>query len=452
VKMRSTFYSKFIIGVLGFTLLLVSTLQAGNITLKVGLYPYVPRIDQFQTVLKAQWKAVHPNVDLIFETSWDGGYKAPPPADVDVFVFDAMFFESFRSKGFLEPLNKSEIVHIDDFVDYAIKGVEHNSTYYAIPQLGCANILFYKTNDRLLSQVKSISELNSVLNECTYTSQIPPDTRGLMLDMKGSTTNATFYLDIAHSRDNTYPLPLPATDELNAVVIQDMRELLYMASYENATDDPPQDYGRADWFSEGYGRALIGFTEHMSQMSAQTRSSIGFKPLPMTENSNKPLFYADVIAVNSKTKRRSLAVELANVMASKETMIKSIGADKSNPYPQYLMSVRPSVFIEIGKKFPLYNQMHEMIKKNNPIMFKLDSRARKWLDSTADAIRTQVQEKYVCGCDQISSSYISSDSSAQSICPLVCSNFGEWNGKWTNQIPAAPSGKSVCGCNRCDIP
>ena len=450
--MISTCYNKFIRGVLVFTLLAGSGLQAGNIALKVGLYPYVPRIDQFQTVLKTQWKTVHPDVDLIFETSWDGGYKAPPANDIDVFVFDAMLFENFRSKGFLEPLKKNEIMHIDDFVDYAIKGVEHNNTYYAIPQLGCANILFYQKNDHLLSQVKSISELNSALTECTYTSQIPPDTRGLMMDMKGSTTNATFYLDIAHSRNNTYPLPLPAVDDLNTVVIQDMRELLAMASYKNATDDPPQDYGRADWFSEGYGRALIGFTEHMSQMSAQTRSSIGFKPLPMTDNSNRSLFYADVIAVNSKTKHRNLAVELANVMASEETMIKSIGEDKANPYPQYLMSVRPSVFMDIGKKFPLYNKMYTMIKENNPVMFKLDAHAREWLESTAGAIRTEAQEKYVCGCDRVASNFIFSNSSAQSICPLVCSGFGGWNGQWTNQTPAAPSGKSVCGCKRCDIP
>jgi thiamine pyridinylase len=434
-----------------FIFVVCSQVQAENTTLKVGLYPYVPRIEQFKNAIQAQWQIVQPNVDLVFFTDWDGGYDSSPPDDLDVFVFDAMLFENFRSNGFLEPMEASEISNLDDFVSYAIKGVQYNGKYYAIPQLGCANILFYKKTDHALANAKSISELNSVLNQCRYTSQVPPDVRGLMLDMKGGTTNATFYLDIAHSMNNIYPLPLPSKDELNPDVIQGMRSLLAMASYENATESPPKQYGRAKWFSDDYGRALIGYTEHMSAMSASTRSSIEFKPLPMTNNNNPPIYYADVIAVNTKSKSRSLAVQLANVMASKETMIASIGPDTTNRYPQYLMATRPSVFTTLGKDFPIYNEMYSMLNSSNPIMFKLAANSREWLGNMKNVIREDARDQYACGCDQLAQSSIPNNSAAKSICTPSCARYGGWNGQWTNQPPAASSGRSVCGCKTCTV-
>lgn len=429
--------------------LLSIQLYAQNTTLKVGLYPYVPRIEQFQTAITAQWKAIEPNVTLEFDTSWDGGYESPPPADLDVFVFDAIMFENFRINGYLEAMKASEIKNLDDFVDYAIKGVESNGNYYAIPQLGCTNILFYKKDDTKIANAKSIEELKLELKTCTYTSQIPPDVRGLMLDLKGGTTNATFYLDIAHSANNVYPLPLPSAIEIDQTVIKSMKSLLVMASYENATQDPPKDYGRADWFSDNYGRALVGFTESMSAMSKTTRDNIRFKPMPLHDTDSVPMFYADVISVNAKTNNRALAVKLANVMASAQTMIASIGANDTNEFPQYLMATRPSVFDSIGKDFPIYNDMYSMLKNSNPIMFKLSSDSRQWLDNTKNLIRSEARSDYKCACDQVSTTLIVNNSVAKEICTNTCANNGGWNGQWTNQQPAAPMGKSVCGCNSC---
>ncbi len=438
------------------SIILSNHVQAANTTLKVALYPYVPRIAQFETAIQTQWNQVQPEVDLVFDHNWDGGYDKTPPDDVDVFVFDAMFFEHFLNKGYLEPMKAKEIANLDDFLDYAISGVQANGKYYAIPQLGCANILFYQTNDSAIANAKSISDLKSVLNQCSYTSQIPPDVRGLMIDMQGGTTNASFYLDIAHSMDNQFPFPLPSSQEdLKPAVIQAMRDLLAMASFQGATQSPPKDYGRARWFSKGYGRVLIGFTEHMSVMSAKTRNSISFKPLPRFANDHPPVFYADVIAVNPKSNHRgtrNLAVQLANVMAATETMIASIGSDKNNPYPQYLMATRPSVFTALGKDFPIYQDMYSMVKDSHPIMFKLSSNSKEWLSNMKSIIRSKAQDQYPCGCDQVAKSLIPNNNAAKDICTVTCADYGGWNGQWTNQLPAAPSGSSVCGCNACTTP
>jgi thiamine pyridinylase len=67
-------------------------------TLTVALYPSVPRTAQFEAAIRAAWSKVHPADQLSFINDgnvWDGGYHTNPPANVDVFVFDAMYFEEF---------------------------------------------------------------------------------------------------------------------------------------------------------------------------------------------------------------------------------------------------------------------------------------------------------------------------------------------------------------------
>ena len=198
----------------------------------------------------------------------------------------------------------------------------------------------------------------------------------------------------------------------------------------------------------------MGYTEHMSAMSASTRATIRFKPLPMSDNNCSHLFYADVIAVHTKSKSRGtrdLAVQLANVMASKQTMIASIGPDSANLYPQYLMATRPSVFAALGKEFPIYNDMYSMVKYSDPIMFKLPLNSKKWLDDMKNPIRAEARDQYPCACDQLATSVIPDNSAAKGICTATCANYGGWTGQWTNQSPAAPSGNSVCACNACAV-
>ncbi len=425
--------------------------------LTVGLYPYVPRLAQFQQAIQAAWSQVQPGVSLNFlsPSQWDGGYKNDPSTNTDVFVFDAMYFEYFRSKGWLEPLQPNEVQGLSDFVPYALQGVQVGGLYYAIPQLGCANLMFYQKSDSALAQANTLTQVNSVLSQCTYTSEIPPDRRGLMIDMSGGTTTASLYLDSEHSITGQYPLPLPwKPSELDPAAIGNLRSLLAMASYENGTASPNDPYQRSNWFSSGWGRAVVGYSESMSDMSDQTLSTVAFKVMPLSDNANPPLFYADVIGVNTSTNQRgtrSLAVQLANVMASRTTMVASIGPSSSNPGPQYLMPTRPTIFQTLGQTFPLYQAMYGLVTASNPVMFKLDSQSRSWLVAMKGPIQVESRSNYPCACDYPSQTYIPSGSQAPAICQQTCAAHGGWNGQWTNSYPAAPQGQSVCGCKTCPV-
>jgi thiamine pyridinylase len=438
---------------LGLVPIAKATATNGPQSLTVGLYPYVPRLAQFEAAIRAQWAEIEPGVALNFlpTSEWDGGYSNDPPQDADVYVFDGMFFAYFRAQNWLEPLAADEIQNLGDFVPYAIAGVKVDAQYYAIPLLGCANILFYQKGDAALANATTLSEVHDALSQCTFTSEIPPDRRGLMVDLAGGTSNAAMYLDTEHAITGVYPLPLPWNQsQIDPNAMANAQLLLKMASFWNGTTDLPNPYGRAAWFNQGYGRAYVGFTESMSQLAPDMRSQIGFKVMPLADADNRPLFYADVIGVNTSTVTRgtrALAVKLANVMAASDTVVASIGADSANPYPQYLMATRPSVFQSLGQQFPIYNDMYALTQ-TNPIMFGLNAQARQWLTAMKNTIRGDVRSGYPCGCDYQSSDPIWNNADAQTKCPTTCQAYGGWNGQWTN-APPAPG--SVCGCNSCPV-
>src|SRR5262249_33820227 len=152
-------------------------------------------------------------------------------------------------------------------------------------------------------------------------------------------------------------------------------------------DETP--YQRATWFGQGLGRATIGFTESMSAMGTEGRSKVAFRLLPLADRADVQLFYADLIGINATVprERRTLALDLANLMASTEVMVQSIGPTKGYDAPQYLMPVRTSVFRQMEKDFPLYGRMYTLVKASSPRLFRMGPDSRPWLNSMKSKIR-----------------------------------------------------------------
>lgn len=432
---------------------LTTVRQAASETLVVGLYPSVPRPEQLQKAIVAAWSALHPDVTLRFNSDWDGGYKADP-SGMDVFVFDAIFLDHFRDQNLLAGLDPGSVSNLDDYVPYAIVGAEHGGKYYGLPMFGCANILFYRTGDGPVVNATTLTALTKAVGQCTYTSQIPPDKRGLLMDLAGGTTNACMYIDLAESIDGQWPVPLPTDpSELNPTAIAGGRSLLSTASYYNATTDPSEGpYSRAAWFSEGNGRILMGFTEAMSAMTADTRANLQFKPFPLGDDvTASSLFYSDLIGISQGTLSPALAVELANLMASTDVLVAGMQGTGSEP-PQFLMPVRTSVFQALEREDALYTRMHAMVMAANPILFNLGVEAREYISGMKEAIKQQTRADYPCGCDQ-NGGMITTQSQADAACPGVCGSFGGWNGQWTPYPPGGTSEwQSGCGCNTCPAP
>lgn len=418
--------------------------------LVLALYPYVPRLEQFQNSIQQKWQEVEPNVKLKILSSedWDGGYGKEPPENVDVYVFDAIFLNYFKSKRLLLPLEKNEIEGKEDFLSYASEGVQFGDKFYAIPQLGCSNILFYRDKDTSLKNATKLTDIYQTIGQCSYSSKIPPDSRGLMIDMGGGTTNACLYMDALASVKNQFPVPEPENEQqVDPLAMDNLRTLLKMTSYDNATQQ--ESYEAASWFSNGYGRAVVGFTESMSAMSPETLQHIDFKVMPLSDNDKTALFYADVIGIHPNVEQRGtrqLAVKLANLLASSENMIDSIGA-KEFGQPQYLMPARHTVFSHLAKSYPNYQKMYDLVESANPILFTLDNNAKPWFTNMKNTLTKMVRANYTCGCDY-GDGQIWNQEEANRKCPNICTQYGGWNGEWRT---TEPNKKSVCGCNSCSI-
>lgn len=418
-------------------------------TLNVGLYPWVPRVKQFQNALQKAWDQLGAGYTLNFVSAdlWDGGYDTNPE-HVDVFVFDAIHLEYFKKLGYLSAIEPESVVNANDILPYARNGVTFEEKMYGIPLLGCGNFLFYFKDDPL-AQEETFSSITGELGNCSYTSEIPPDRRGLMLNMAGGTTNACLYLEVVSANTGSIPDPLPK--ELNASYINTMRQLMSSASYYNVNDcnldgqcGMDQAYIRAEWFNKGHGRSYIGFTESMSQLDDETLNEIAFKPMPLSDQNQSPLFYSDIVGINPKrvTKEKfKMALLLANLMTSTEVVVESIGPDEKEG-PQYLMPVRVSVFNFLSLQFPKYREMKKVVMEADPTLFVLGENSKPWIESIKNQIKQSYYEGYTCGCD-FKSSPLLDQGDANSKCPEVCKDYGGWNGQWVSD---------ACGCNACNIP
>ena len=127
-----------------------------ELSLNIGLYPDVPRLEQFEEIIIKEWEKKHPHVELIFQNWWDGGYKKEPE-NLDLFIFDGVFLEDYINKGYLLPLKENDINDFDDLLYYAKEGVKdkRSQEYFGIPQIACRSLLFYRKDDVELQRANS---------------------------------------------------------------------------------------------------------------------------------------------------------------------------------------------------------------------------------------------------------------------------------------------------------
>ncbi|MBD2802387.1 thiamine pyridinylase [Xenorhabdus sp. 42] len=376
----------------------------------VGLYPWVPRVEQFQTELTKIWKQKYPDDHLIFvsEKVWDGGYDTLPSEQLDVYIFDAIHTNYFASRGWLLPLGKSDIDDFDDYFDYAVKGIKvaDAGSYWGIPQLGCAHMLFYDVNDTDIHKAQTLTQLKTALKSCQYTGQIPPDRMGLMISMRSSTTNASLYLQAVYSLYNQMPINLPSSPaELHAEAITNLRSIMEMSSHENSTKKTAS-YQHGKWFEEGHGRAFVGFTESLAVLSHSTLDNIAFKAMPFSDNTERnTLFYADIIGIYPKKNRTdnelSKIKELANVMASKDYMVsasKPVSGALQGPEsnPQYLMPVRKSTFVALGNEYPIYHKMQMLVENSSPVLFTMNAQSKTWINQIHTHLTSAIRNDFSC--------------------------------------------------------
>ena len=361
-------------------------------TLNIALYPFVPRLDQFKQATSDAWAKVQPDVTLNY-VDWDC-YSQDPPKDLDVFVFDGIFLDYFASKGHLASLKPGDIEGLSDFLGYAVNDSKVNDVYYGIPQLGCGNLLFYRQGDKALARANSLGDVYSAIGKCSDPSIPPPKGENLLVDLSGGTTDSCLYLETVQDINNMYTPnpPLPPADKLDKQAVTNLQRLVSSGCKEQVSYSSANAYQRAAWFGAGLGRAAVGFTESISAMG-NGRKTVAFKLMPLANKNDVHLFYIDLVGINASItdpERKSLALKLANLAASSNVLVASIGPTPKDDYPQYLMPVRQSIFLALGRDDPIYQRMYDIVSTSHPHMFRIGPNSRQWLNTNKSAIRQTI--------------------------------------------------------------
>ncbi|MEM1329439.1 MAG: thiamine pyridinylase [Planctomycetota bacterium] len=361
----------------------------GTGTITVAIYPYVPNPQAFETAIANAWAGISGAPPLQF-VSYDC-YSADPPANLDVFVFDGIYMTHLASTGQLRPFQASEISSPSDLLNYAYQGAEYDGAVYGIPQIGCTNILYYRSGDSGVADATGLTTLYTALGDAAYTTAKPPIGQGFMMDFSGGTTSACTYVATYEAYTNNFSQdpPLPPYTDLDPSVMDNLHTMVKMAGTAQASYSETSSYERAQWFNQGYGRAMVGFSEAMSQMGT-ILDDVELKEMPLADASGASLYYVDIVGVNSSvvgTDDEVWAVQLADLMASHDVIV---AAFENGGTPQYLYPVRESVFSTLSAGYPKYARLWEIVQDLNPVAFRLGSDVRTWLSDNKSEIRSQI--------------------------------------------------------------
>jgi len=413
-------------------------------TLRVGLVPFVPRLERFQRVIREAWHELQPRVALDF-VSWDGGREEDPgAAKLDVFVFDAAFLDDLRAKGRLRPLQAADLAPLSDFVPYATRGLLLDHAYSGIPWLGSTPLLIFRRGDDELSEATTLSQLVNAVGTCVYTGAVPPDARGLLLGLANDAESARLYVGASQASTGQWPIPLPLRpDQLDVNALESLQTLLQASSFYNSTLDPEDRYQRARWFAQGFGRALAAPPDALWALGPAL-ADVDFAILPLGDAPTvRRVFDAQIVGIAPRGMHPEWALQLGQLIASSE-VVRAILAPSDGQPAQYLMPVRRSVYRALGKDDPLYRKLQAVMERAQPYLLNLGPRAREWLAQMPAEVQRRVLRNYPCACDQpVAPIRTQSDASAK--CLAVCERHDGWTGQWR-----APHGQpSVCACRSC---
>ena len=340
-------------------------------TLNVSLYRGLPDYDSFEETVKECWSAIHPEAGLNF-VDWDC-YSGEVPGDLDVFVFDTTSLDAFARKGYLLTLSAEEIQDYDDLIPSFMEGSRVNGAICAVPQILCTDLLYTRKGEDDLKDVQNIDGLYHALGNS-----------GLLLDKQTAVIQVAMYLQALVDETQHYTDHYPPIGE--GTLSPGAISSLEMISNMHQTD-PDGAPGDGDWFyyarrfSEGMGRAYIGYSEAMYVMG-DSASETDFRLFSMTDDKDIPVFYVDAAAVNAKIPddKKALALDFLNMITGKD-MMASVSVNDGNP--RYLLAARYSVYDAMATDYPIYAELKKAATVPDACVFRIKPDGDAYLEESA---------------------------------------------------------------------
>ena len=339
--------------------------------ISAAIYPDLPNIELFETLLKEKWAQLEPEVTLNLER-WN--CYATPTNNCDVLMYDALVLTYLVENKRIQAIAPDDMENVDGIFPFAMDGAFHKGWYYGMPYFLCGDFLIYYKDDADVAAAENVSQLYTVGKKKQKEN---PDT-GLAVFSEYSAPY--YYLDvyIDFSEKYTFFDNLPDSKNL------DKRLLRYLDEISSITLDPSDPKTTAmtslELFAQGYAFAFLGMSEHMSSLN-HIADQLAIKNFAFAEEENIPMLYTDVVSIASHVtdpEKLELCKKLMNLIASEEFLADYCFRSGG---PQYILPARESVYLAAEKDYPLYGQLHELVTHPANRIFRCGTDFYKYIQS-----------------------------------------------------------------------
>lgn len=339
--------------------------------ISAAIYPDLPNIELFETLLKEKWAQLEPEVTLKLER-WN--CYTTPTNNCDVLMYDALVLTYLVENKRIQAIAPDDMENVDGIFPFAMDGAFHKGWYYGMPYFLCGDFLIYYKDDADVAAAENVTQLYTVGKKKQKEN---PDT-GLVLYNENA--GPYYYLDtyVDFSGKYTFFERTPDCKNLDKRLLRYQDELHSIKM--EPTNEETKNMGSLELFARGYAFAFLGMSEHMCALNHMA-DQIAIKNFSFSEEENIPLYYMDIVSIASHVtdpEKLELCKKLMNLTASEEFLAELC---YENGDPQYILPARESVYLAAEKDYPLYGQLHELVTHPANRVFRFGKDIYKYLQS-----------------------------------------------------------------------
>ena len=358
--------------------------------LNVALYPYVPDVGFMEEKCAEMFAGIAPGVKLNF-VDWDC-YSTNDVSNIDVFMYDSLFLDELYEQGSLQKLDLADFSNTDGLMDFILDDTAFDENgekaYYAIPDMICSTFLIYKADDQEMAAVENIDDLyqligdvehngGSMKTDCLVTKFIdsyPYYYVDSLLDDKDPDIQ-----DLAKHKDEILP---NGTEHLSQIARMSGKEQVEQSDFDFWMEG---EFGKAEVFGKGYGRALFDYSEGMSSCQDHI-DDIDLKLISLGSGENETFFYTDLLSINSSVtdpKKFENCQKLLDLLQSEE-YIYQIGCGEG--YPSYLLPARDNCYDRLAKQYPMYAEIDRELDQADKHVARYGTWFRDYINNLYDVL------------------------------------------------------------------
>ncbi len=165
--------------------LLQSSAPSTPRTLRVVLYPFIPRFDAFKNEVKLRFEQKHPDIRVEIIDLTDNYYGPFAKsyigcAEADVYELDSVFLHDFAINKKIQELPPGAAEPPSELLKNAVAGSMVNGKRYGAPHWVCGNFLFFDFSDKAMRGLRTLNQMTKVIGP------MPPANRGVAVDLMGN--------------------------------------------------------------------------------------------------------------------------------------------------------------------------------------------------------------------------------------------------------------------------